>query len=70
MSSTDAREQADGPVVPEPGAPGGVAEMSGPLVPARGGGGAARGGGGGRAGGGGGGGGAPRLAGPRRARRR
>jgi hypothetical protein len=37
MSSTDAREQADGPVVPEPGAPGGVAEMSGPLVPGRGG---------------------------------
>jgi hypothetical protein len=38
MSSTDAREQADGPVVPEPAAPGGVEEMSGPLVPARGGG--------------------------------
>jgi hypothetical protein len=38
MSSTDAREQADGPVVPEPAAPGGVNEMSGPLVPARGGG--------------------------------
>jgi hypothetical protein len=43
MSSTDAREQADGPVVPEPSAPGGVEEMSGPLVPARGGGPAARG---------------------------
>jgi hypothetical protein len=43
MSSTDAREQADGPVVPEPAAPGGVEEMSGPLVPARGGGPAARG---------------------------
>ena len=38
MSSTGAREQADGPVVPEPAAPGGVEEMSGPLVPARGGG--------------------------------
>ena len=38
MSSTDAPEQADGPVVPEPVAPGGVDEMSGPLVPARGGG--------------------------------
>lgn len=38
MSSTDAREQADGPVVPEPAASGGVNEMSGPLVPARGGG--------------------------------
>ena len=38
MSSTDAREQADGPVVPEPAAPGGGEEMSGPLVPARGGG--------------------------------
>ncbi len=38
MSSTDAREQADGPVVPRPAAPGGVEEMSGPLVPARGGG--------------------------------
>jgi hypothetical protein len=34
MSGTDAREQADGPVVPEPAAPGGVQEMSGPLVPA------------------------------------
>jgi hypothetical protein len=38
MSSTDAREQADGPTVPEPAAPGGVGEVSGPLVPARGGG--------------------------------
>src|ERR1700735_1501441 len=38
MSSTDAREQAGGPVVPEPAAPGGVEEMSGPLVPAPGGG--------------------------------
>jgi hypothetical protein len=38
MSSTDAREQADGPTVPEPAAPGGVGELSGPLVPARGGG--------------------------------
>jgi Putative peptidoglycan binding domain len=38
MSSTDAREQADGPTVPEPAAPGGVAEVSGPLPPARGGG--------------------------------
>ena len=38
MSSTDAREQADGPAVPEPAAPGGVAEVSGPLRPARGGG--------------------------------
>jgi hypothetical protein len=38
MSSTDAREQADGPAVPEPAAPGGVAEVSGPLMPARGGG--------------------------------
>lgn len=35
MSSTDAREQSGGPVVPEPAAPGGVAETSGPLVPAR-----------------------------------
>jgi len=35
MSSTDAREQADGPTVPEPAAPGGVGELSGPLVPAR-----------------------------------
>ncbi|HTV98896.1 MAG TPA: peptidoglycan-binding protein [Streptosporangiaceae bacterium] len=35
MSSTDAREQADGPAVPEPAAPGGVAELSGPLPPAR-----------------------------------
>ena len=34
MSGTDAREQADGPVVPESAAPGGVEEMSGPLVPA------------------------------------
>jgi hypothetical protein len=34
MSSTDAREQSGGPVVPEPAAPGGVAETSGPLVPA------------------------------------
>ena len=37
MSSTDAREQAGGATVPEPTAPGGVNEMSGPLVPARGG---------------------------------
>ena len=35
MSSTDAREQADGPTVPEPTAPGGVGELSGPLVPTR-----------------------------------
>jgi hypothetical protein len=33
MSSTDAREQS-GPVVPEPAAPGGVAETSDPLAPA------------------------------------
>jgi hypothetical protein len=38
MSSTDAREQAGGATVPEPAAPGGVNEMSGPLVPVRGGG--------------------------------
>ncbi|MGH3212296.1 MAG: peptidoglycan-binding domain-containing protein, partial [Trebonia sp.] len=38
MSSTDAREQAGGPAVPEPAAPGAVNEMSGPLVPSRGGG--------------------------------
>jgi hypothetical protein len=35
MSRTDAREQSGGPVVPEPAAPGGVAETSGPLAPAR-----------------------------------
>ena len=35
MSSTDAREQSGGPVVPEPTAPGGAAETSGPLAPAR-----------------------------------
>ena len=34
MSSTDAREQSGGPVVPEPAAPGSLAETSGPLVPA------------------------------------
>jgi hypothetical protein len=37
MSSTDAREQASGPAVPEQGAPGG-AEHAGAVVPARGGG--------------------------------
>jgi len=37
MSSTDAPEQAGG-AVPEPAAPAGVSEISGPLVPARGGG--------------------------------
>jgi hypothetical protein len=35
MSSTDAREQSAGPVVPGPAAPSDVAETSGPLVPAR-----------------------------------